>query len=703
MIESNGGFKAILCASALLVALAATAGAGQGVWTSGGPYGGRVTALGVDPGDRSRVVAATSATAPGPISSSLTGVFTSQDGGKTWSPSTLSSALPSIQCLTFDPTNPETVYAGISANGVSGYIARSQDGGHTWNSSSLGPVITFVSTIAVDSLHPSTVYAATDQGAFKSMDGGATWSARNTGLPDCSQSCGLGDIAIDPANPQVLFTLAAGTVYESENGAGSWHLANAGIPPGAFGKALAIDPFDDRIIFVGTQAGVFKSANGGANWSQSLNAALPSFDSIVSIEVDPANPQHVIAASGGSGIFETQNVGVSWNETSSIATYGSREAIAFSSAGILLLGSLSSPGVEGVLISQDPSKGWSPSNRGIQGIELAAIVADPFDDRKAYALGYLSNLYVTADSGGSWAENHAFGGNVLAPDPSNPGVLFAAGGSATGVFVEKSLDGGASWQGTATVIDTGDRFNQVRAKQLAVAPGSSGVLYLTISGNLTGGFFRSEDGGVTWSRIGATLGVSEIALDRNSPSTLYALVTSPSDPTQGLLYKSTDFGSTFALLSSLPNGVPGALAVAPGSPSTLYYAATEPAGNRIDVSRSSNGGVSWSPAGTSLPGSITESLVVSPLNAQEVFLAATSGGASEPGGAFRSRNGGATWQDFSGGLPDGSVTSLAIDPTGGTLHAATLAGVYEFTFGRPNLNIAPAPAAKPRPISRPVR
>jgi hypothetical protein len=54
----------------------------------------------------------------------------------------------------------------------------------------VGPEGGSVFRIAADPLDPSKLYAGTCAGIFKSVDGGASWSAANTGLPtndNCSE------------------------------------------------------------------------------------------------------------------------------------------------------------------------------------------------------------------------------------------------------------------------------------------------------------------------------------------------------------------------------------------------------------------------------------------------------------------------------------------------------------------------------------
>src|SRR5436190_16428750 len=130
---------------------------------AGGPSGGIVSALAIDPASPNVVFAG-----------SLSGVFKSTNGGASWVLS--NSGLPltaDVRALTIDPTSHTTIYLGTLINGA----FKSTDGGATWTAINSGlnhPFI--VSVIAVDPTTPATVWAGTDDGVFKSVDGGSSWN-----------------------------------------------------------------------------------------------------------------------------------------------------------------------------------------------------------------------------------------------------------------------------------------------------------------------------------------------------------------------------------------------------------------------------------------------------------------------------------------------------------------------------------------------
>lgn len=119
---------------------------------------------------------------------------------------------------------------------LGGRIARTLDDGATWNITSYAAASNeAVLHLAATSSAPSVYYASSSSSLKKSLDQGATWTAIGAGLP-ADRSPGL--IAIAPGNPAVIYagprtatyfgTLASG-VYKSIDGGDSWTAANTGI------------------------------------------------------------------------------------------------------------------------------------------------------------------------------------------------------------------------------------------------------------------------------------------------------------------------------------------------------------------------------------------------------------------------------------------------------------------------------------------
>ena len=116
----------------------------------------------VDPGNTLRYVGGVGMLGTGGFQCG--GVYTSNDGGQSWTPSDLSGVY--VTDVRLDPTDPKTAYACASfISGLlpKGGVWRSTDGGHTWDSLRL-PVKGAL-RLAVSS-DGSLVHAATPSGAY---------------------------------------------------------------------------------------------------------------------------------------------------------------------------------------------------------------------------------------------------------------------------------------------------------------------------------------------------------------------------------------------------------------------------------------------------------------------------------------------------------------------------------------------------------
>src|SRR6266849_7519246 len=122
--------------------------AGLNEWTSGGPEGGSIRVLVVDPQTPTTLYAGT----PG-------GVFKSANGGESWNPVNTGLSSSSVRALAIDPLTPATLYAGTS-----GGVFRSANGGGSWTAVNMGLTTTDVRALAIDPLTPATLYAGTNGG-----------------------------------------------------------------------------------------------------------------------------------------------------------------------------------------------------------------------------------------------------------------------------------------------------------------------------------------------------------------------------------------------------------------------------------------------------------------------------------------------------------------------------------------------------------
>jgi photosystem II stability/assembly factor-like uncharacterized protein len=183
------------------------------------------------------------------------GVWKSTDGGATWSPSNNSLTSGGVIYLLMDPLTPSTLYAGTGFS-----ILKSTDSGASW--STISPQIFSSVALAIDPVTPTTMYSA-DNGSggkvSKSTDGGAHWQTIANGYTGTP-----GYLAIDPKTPATVYATGNGGLFKTVDGGANWTALNATL--NAF---IAIDPINPAILYVSsTTSGLFRSTDGGNTFTQ---------------------------------------------------------------------------------------------------------------------------------------------------------------------------------------------------------------------------------------------------------------------------------------------------------------------------------------------------------------------------------------------------------------------------------------------------
>jgi photosystem II stability/assembly factor-like uncharacterized protein len=189
------------------------------------------------------------------------GIWKSSDFGETFTridraPGSLPDAFLSLsgRGITVDPQHHHTVFfAGNSG------IWRSTDAGASWINVDQNASL----SVTVDPVESNIVYAGTFTGVLKSVDGGASFVSQSVGLPDGFQTARTGSVQVDPRHHNVLYVAFEGAgVFKSLNGGDSWMAINTGLDDlGVFGIALDADSPD--ILYVSTNSSVYKTTSGG--------------------------------------------------------------------------------------------------------------------------------------------------------------------------------------------------------------------------------------------------------------------------------------------------------------------------------------------------------------------------------------------------------------------------------------------------------
>jgi hypothetical protein len=265
--------------------------------------------------------------------------------------------------------------------------------------------------------------------------------------------------------------------------------------------------------------------------------------------------------------------------------------------------------------------------------------------------------YINADNpelGGGVARQRIYLVDAMALDPSNPNVVFFAGGTTldddTGVLV-RSIDGGNTFQVMNLNVSVhGNAEYRMHGERIVVDPRNSDIVYF---GTRNDGLWRSTNGGVDWTQIPSGVlpfgvpinntdtGVASLAFDPTSgaingrTSRIYASVSG-----QGV-YMSQDAGQTWNNISSGGNAPnTGAFGIDFQVFGGVLYATFPTGTNGAQGLRKYSPGSGW--ANITPPYDSIDSFAVDPNNTQRIFAAGLG-----MNRFYRTTNGGASWDTLS--------------------------------------------------------
>jgi photosystem II stability/assembly factor-like uncharacterized protein len=634
--------------------------AGQGVWTTTGPFTGKQTnALVVDAFHPGTLYAATAG-----------GLYRSADQAQHWS-------------ATADPVNSLSVSAvAVSTTalfaGTENGLFRSTDQGNHWTNVSPGFTSPVVNAIAVTSF----LYAATADGIFRSSDQGDTWKQ----IYDVQTF----DIALDRHSPKTIYAALGikGLTKSSDNGDTWTPLVIGGAPSNA--TLVAAGGGSVGIVYA-SGTGLAASRDGGNTWYSPV--AAPSGEVFgLWVNLDDALVAYAasIPAFPGDtgGVFETQDGGQTWVSTGLSAAIS---VTADPRSGFVFAGD-----AEGIWklfppSASNPVRRWHQANGGIRLAEANALSLSSTVPPTLYAATEVG-VFRSDDGGSTWADAGLFGTALtsIAGDPLDPGVCYAATAMSGHIQfpvygrIWKTSDGGDTWQELPAP-------GLVSFFSVAVAPSSAGDVYAGGTG-----VSKSSDAGATWQQVNNGLPVNPPS---PLPPSVMEIVWHPFDSRIGYLiasgygvFRTVDAGGNWSAVSPAHTSTGpliDQLAISDSSPSVLYAASSAPQSAPL-IYRTEDGGNSWTTTSFPQAGAVT-AIVVDPKSPDMIFVG------TDGSGIFVSGDGGASWAPLNDGLADLHIHALAASPASPqTLFAAADAGVYQITR---SLQALP-PRPPPRVVTR---
>jgi photosystem II stability/assembly factor-like uncharacterized protein len=482
-------------------------------------------------------------------------------------------------------------------------LFESTDRGESWARLGGGLPALSVTDLVQDPSDPTRLFAAVghpqgspDNGVWRSTDGGAGWKRLSGGFP----TGGIGRIglAAAPSRPGRLYALVARAAgpdgsgagargaWRSDDGGTSWTSLPVGDLLASYGwyfTTIGVDPDNaDRVVMGGLE--MRRSTDAGASW---ISVTPPHVDVHAALFRNGA-----LWVGDDGGVHLSKNGGDGWEaRNSGLGTIQFYAGISLDQRdGTILLGGMQDNGSN----LRDSSGEWT----SLFGGDGGWTEIDPTNPAKLFVEFQGSgNLYRSADGG----RTMLFSGSGIATadrncflppyriDPTNPKRMLYGTHR-----VWQSTTGGTSWSASS-----GDLTNGAGAiRALALAPSDPKTVWVaTNDGNVAvsvdgGTIFRRVASGIPgWPRV-----TNQLAVDPADPATAWLAVGSFG---AGRVRRTRDRGESWEVVDGdLPDVPVNVVALDPASVPPIAYVGTD-----AGIFRSNDDGKSWQPFGSGMPNS----------------------------------------------------------------------------------------------------
>lgn len=615
------------------------------------------------------------------------GVFKTTDGGKTWNLTGLENTF-TIGRIRVNPRNSDIVYVAATGhewtpNEERG-LFRTSDGGKSWTKVLYVDQNTGAYDVVLDPGNPEIVYCTTwermrlkwndprtfetiqNNGIWKSVDGGKTFSKINEGLPAPNKRGRIGiDIAV--SNPKVLYAyvdnyetaykatpgerdsygrqrsdvIKGATIYRTDDAGLSWKQVSGLTPEQktfmerhsatygwVFGQ-IRVDPADENTVYtMGIQLN--QSTDGGKTF-RSLRG--PHVDHH-GLWIDPSNSNYLLNVQDG-GLTISYDKGKSWKFPIEVLPLAQFYNIAYDfSTPFRVFGSIQDHHsfYGPVDLSRGRDRVPAQEFKNTLGAEGSTHAINPDDNNTIYSSTFYGalaraeiNNYPRSTKDllpNMYPEETPLRGEWVAPSiisKHNTDIIYHGM-----QYVMMSRDRGDTWEFISPDLSYNDPkkrgdINYQTISVLDESPLRFGLLY---AGTDDGRIWRTKDNGKTWTEIrnGAVPQkfVSRIVASQYDIGTVYMTQTGRRDDDfQVYVWKSTNFGDTWQDISgNIPVGPVNVIREDPVNKDILYT------GTDAGVFVTKDGGKKWEVLGT-LPYSYVHDLAIHPRD--NMIIIATHG------------------------------------------------------------------------------
>ena len=346
------------------------------------------------------------------------GLWKTMDGGLTYTPVFDDVAINAIGDVAVAPSDPNAVWVGTGNMSYWGEgLFFSADGGGSWERRGLERSYS-ITRIIIDPRDAATVYVAAngspisadcERGVYKTTDAGQTWH-KSLDVRVEGRCVGAADVVMDPRNSEVLYATSwdhetgQGTgIHKTVDGGASWTRLESGLPKAPL-ERIGLDIYRSDpdvvvacILLPGEEGAspydmentVYRTDDAGESWRR-LNPPREEFKlrgapRFAQIRIDPNDDQRIfVLNTGAQGTFDG---GRTWQKT--IRYGGDNQAMwidPYDSAHMLL-------GYDyGLAISRSGGETWfHPDNLPLGQLEAVG-----------YDMEYPYNVYGGMQDFGTW-------------------------------------------------------------------------------------------------------------------------------------------------------------------------------------------------------------------------------------------------------------------------------------------------------------
>ena len=622
-----------------------------------------------------------------------------------------------VNFITIDPNNLNNLWVGAPAGG----LWSSTNGGTTWSTNTDNLGVIGCTDLAIDPSNSSIMYLATgdgeagdtpSMGVLKTTNGGSTWAA--TGFTwAVSGGLMIHRLIVNPSNSQIVILASNAGIYRTTNGGTTWTQVATGNT-----YDLEFKPGDPNTVYAG--GSVFRlSTNAGASFTTITNGISSTGINRMAIATTAADANYVyVVASNATtsnlyGVYCSTNSAVAFAQlTTTINLLGGTPTQTTNGQGWYDLAIAASPLDKNEVVIGGVNI-WRTVNNGTSWAQYGHWLGSgaPFSHADHHDLEYASNgtLYNTNDgtvnrynvntwteifgtvnvgqiykiglssiSPNKWVIGRQDNGTSVWDGTTNNSVI---GGDGMDCFFDRTTDqnifgetqygglrrstnGGASWASVTTGLSSPSTYPWVTIWKQDPTVGQRlycGLQELFVSNNLA----------TSWAAVTATIPASgniiEFAIAPSNNQVIYVLKSSG-------VFKTTNAGASWInITSTLPVGsaAPQFVTIDPLDPTNAWVVFSGySSGNK--VFETSNGGTSWTNVSTNLPNIPANCIVYVPNSSDKVFVGMDVG-------VYYKDALTANWTLYNSGLPNVPISDLEISPAAASkIRAASFGrGVYE--------------------------